>query len=433
MHLSLLRIPPVALALLGVTALTKLSADSVVLQGGERIEGRVVSQDADHITFEVRVTDSIFETRHFNRSEIRTVEITPEWQRAFDALSDATPGPLSRTPQDYAALIDGRLKAYLTAFPTSPKKKEIETRIAALQEEAARVEAGEVKLDGQWIPAGEATKRRAELVAEFAFREMRARTEQKDWSGALSTLARIEKESPGSRALLNAADLARQILPVFRQDLLRALDAAKRQQAQWEEGLALTPEHRRQPLVDARKREEAEYAARVAEAEVAGAWPPLIPGYTAGIEKLIDRVQKDSERIATIPVARMRESLRLTEEAGALVARKELDAAEALLAKAETAWKENNAIVLLREAIAAIRTTDAAAAAATPSPSPAAEAATPTPAAAAPAASPAPAAPTVSVPFYKKPPVIVGIAVVLAAAVGSLFVSKPQRRQPEHH
>ena len=195
------RIPPLAWALLALSLTSVLQADTLVLVTGEKFEGRLLSRAEKKVIFEIQVSEAIAETRAFDAANVARIDVTPEWESAFQGLADTIPGSLSRPEADYARIVEQRLMPYLKAYPQSPRKAEIETRITTLREESTRVGAGERKLDGQWITAAEVAPRRGEIEAEILHRLMAEAVKERNWPAALDLLVRIERDYPGAQAV----------------------------------------------------------------------------------------------------------------------------------------------------------------------------------------------------------------------------------------
>ncbi|HEX8296349.1 MAG TPA: hypothetical protein VF593_08620, partial [Chthoniobacteraceae bacterium] len=322
------------------------------------------------------------------------------------------------------------LRAFVAEYPNSPHAGEARTILASFETEQRRVEAGEVRLGAKWLSKEEAGKEQYQINGLLAFEYMRAQVAAGDFTGALNSFEQIEKNYPGARSFPDAVETARAALAGLKGMVDRARQTYQRQQTEFEQGVAAASGIDRPQLLAARQREIAQGEAAMMAAEKAGLkWPPLVPRSDKSISALAQKIPNEQSRLASLEVAKFRESLQLTERAKNEIADQKLEAAEETLSKATDLWNANEIATRLKPEVAAARTAAAAAAAAQPAEvaEPMA-AATPEPTT---AATPAPedeiANQEEEKSFFRKPLGIITLLVAVALLLGGLTAYKKSR------
>jgi tetratricopeptide (TPR) repeat protein len=364
---------PVIAVLLGANAV----ADTVTLQSGEKIEGRIVNETPESVTIQFSVSESIRDERTIPRSEIASVEKLMPDELLFQQLKNVKPNPTTSLPVDLYESMGSLLEDFLRKYPASAHAAEIEANLAALKAERQRVQRGEVKYLGAWLSPDEAARRKPQIEAQQLFATMKDLAARGDYVGALNTFSRIEKGYPGTRTFPEAVELARQIVPALKQDVERRQRAAKAQEAEFQQRVALIPEPGRTQTLAARKREQEQAEAALSRAEKSGVtWKPLLPRSPRSLDNLARQAAAEATRLAALPVPAMRASIEITDRAKRSISGKDYATAEALLKEATAKWSSNEEAQYWTKELKELR--------AAPSPSP--EAAT----------SPAPPAPTIT-------------------------------------
>jgi hypothetical protein len=422
-------------AFLLLLATGSLLADTITLKSGAKIEGKVVEETATEVTVEYRESANIVDRRKIKRDDIASIAKETPDVAAWEALKGSRPGANSLPAGQYDAVLRP-LTAFIGAYPASAHVEEAKKNAAAWEEEKKRVEAGEVKIGERWIAKEEAEKERYQINGVIALNHMKAQAAGGDLIGALNTFAQIEKNYGGSASVPEAAELAGRILPTLKATVERAYqnlrtEALGRQQA--------APSSRAE-LEAAVMREEEAGAASIVAAERAGLkWPPLNIRSSKSLAKIAELIGKETQRMATLPVAAMRQSIAAAEGSKAALAAGDLENAAAALAGANV-WQQNEmtkrlAAELTEAKKVAAEAAKTAMAAATPKP-----AATPEPArseAAKPARQPAAAvgpvgaAPAEATPFYLTPIGVASIVGAIAVVVIALRVYSAMRARRE--
>lgn len=130
------------------------SADTIVLKSGEKIEGRILREDADCYVVEVKVTGSIRDEKILARSDVRYVEKEKPDETAYVEIKGLVPAPELLSKQGYETRIE-KLEAFVKEHPSSKRVKEVKAMIDILVTELGIVGAGGIKIGEEMISAGD--------------------------------------------------------------------------------------------------------------------------------------------------------------------------------------------------------------------------------------------------------------------------------------
>jgi len=370
-------------------------ADTIILKNGEKLDGKIVSETAQDVTIEYKVSASITDTRTVAKSEIGNVEKETPDSPAFMALQNLKIGPNSLPLASYDQVMKG-LQGFLDKYPQSTHDGEIAERLTAFATEKTRVAGGELKFNHHWLTREEAQKERYQLEAGVVFAQMQEQTRRGDLVGALNTFDQLEKAYPGARVFPDAVDLAKQALPALRATAERGLQNFRVHEADRAKGLILAREPEKSQMIAAQAREQAAINAELeADSKSGQKWPRLLNSDKV-LTALATKPADEIVRLNTLPVAKMRQSLEASDKAKELFAKDDVAGADAALKEADSLWSANEIAARLTKEISdkknmAVQATPAPA---TPKPTPAADPMAIPPPAATPAPAPAPVAST---------------------------------------
>jgi hypothetical protein len=255
----------------------------------------------------------------------------------------------------------------------------------------------------------------------------------------MNTYVALEKTYPGAEVMPDAIELARQLAGALKTTVERSIPLQKVFKTERDKDMAAAgPAQRAEMIAGAKKQQDAEDAA-VKDADSVGKWAPFMKNNEKSLTALQARADRESTRLAGLPVDKMRQSLVLTRTAKQNLAGGDVDGAAAALKEASSLWSVNEMASRLDKEVKAqkaAKSAEAAAPVATPvrtTPKPT----TPRPSAALQSA--AAAAPTAQVeedkPFIMTLPgaisVVVGLAVVLGGANIFMKMKKRKAEQPQ--
>lgn len=425
--------------------------DKITLLSGETLVGRITRESPTEVTIQFQVSARITDEKTIARDAIQKVEKEPVENREWAEIEGLQPGPNSRRPAGYQQMI-GRLKKFQSSYPNSPHVGEVRDRIAALEQESARVEGGELKMNGAWLSPEEVVKRRYQLAALAYLGQMEESAAKGDLVEAMNTFDQLEKEYPGARAYVSGVELARKVVPAIAAEVTRRQAQFARENEELKNTLERASAEEQAAITAGMRRQQATIDASVAAAEKAGLrWKPLITRCEKCLESLKTLAPTEVTRLEGINLEPMRESVRLVDEAKIAISAGENEKAEEVLKQATTLWAANEAAIRWAAHLADLRKLEAAApepdatpaaagspaagSAATPAPTatPAPET-TPTPT---PQPTPAhtpvqPAPEPKAKPFYLTIPGALGIVLVVLVVLGiAAVVTKKKPRSYE--
>ena len=162
------------LALIGIGILAPLlaRADFITLKSGEKIEGKIISENADSMQVEYHLTPKIKDTKTILKSSIaEVVKQTPaELEFHERELGKLLPTRDLMTAPEYEAAIQDKLRIFIAKYPDTPEAQEAEKMIAELANEKSKVLSGEVRMEGKWLDAA-TVKRDAYNIGAYRLRQ----------------------------------------------------------------------------------------------------------------------------------------------------------------------------------------------------------------------------------------------------------------------
>ncbi len=150
------------LGLVGIGVLAPLlaRADFITLKSGEKIEGKIISENADSMQVEYHITPKIMDTKTILKSTIAdVVRQTPaEIEFKERELNKLLPTPDLMTAREYESIIQDKLRTFVAKNPDTPEAREVEKIIAQLADEKSKVLSGQLKVEGKWTDAATAKR-----------------------------------------------------------------------------------------------------------------------------------------------------------------------------------------------------------------------------------------------------------------------------------
>lgn len=317
-------------------------ADVVILKSGERIEGKVLLSDDKEVVIETRFSDSITNQERYPKSSVARVVVVSKDQQAFAELEEKYPLPSNALEaSDFEEFFDARRK-FLSEFAYSSKVGIVREQIAKGEKELARVQAGEVKIDGRWLTPEEIKEESYQINALRQFKAMESARHSGDLISALNAFAVIEKEYPHSMVYPEAVAKAREYAEQLEKILQHELRNFPLRQAEREKQIAIeTPEN--QARIRAARREELERLK--AQAEQAAARGEKFFRYSKideeGMKKLQALALQEKARLDGIDLESMQRSVKATRLCIKLLDEREFQAAKTEAEKALADWEEN--------------------------------------------------------------------------------------------
>lgn len=334
-----------AAVILGITSLTpRALADAVVIKGGERIEGKILSETDTEVTIQYNASATIKDERTIKKTDVEKIEKASPDVEAWNALKEFKVKADSLEPAVYTHYLN-LLNSFVTQFPASANAAAAKASIAALEAEKKRVDAGEFKFDNKWLSKEQVQKERVQLLGNAYLQQMKRFAAGGAIAEAMTAFEQLEKQAPGSAAYPEAVELARLSLTAFKQGAEAGLAKLKSQAAEEKAMLEKLSEPKKSQTAKELKAMRDRAEATIAAIERSGAkWVPLNPATERSLSSISSKAGSEISRLNSIQVENMKQSLREVEKAKAAVASGDLEGATAAFTKAGQLWNANEQV-----------------------------------------------------------------------------------------
>ncbi len=339
-----------------------VKADTVILKSGEKLEGKILSETDAELTMSVQVSATIKDERVVKRDEIEKVlKIQPE-EEAWVALGGLVPGADSLERDDYER-VKAALQHFLNSFPKSGYAPVAKERLDQFTAEQKRVEAGEMKLNGDWLTKEKVKEERVQVGGHILLNRMRRAATAGQLTEAMAIFDQMEKGFPGCASYPDAVELARRVLATLKPAVDQRQAQLTRRIEDEKQRLKTSTGTEKAQLEALIKQERTTADATIAAMERAGVkWFPLAPANERSLAALESRVTTETARLgsAGLSVEKMRESVKTAEAAAAALKNGNLADAEKMLQSAGSGWSANELVKRLQAKLAEARKAESA-------------------------------------------------------------------------
>ena len=344
-------------------------ADFLILKSGERVEGKIETETDKAVTIQVQVSASISDDRVIAKSDIVKVSKTAADDVTYQSLMNLQTGPNSLSSAQYTQII-AYLNAFLTKYPTSSHVTEIKGTVQGFEAEKKRVDAGEVKMNGDWLNREQARMQHVQVEGVFAFENMKSLHASGNFVGALDYFTQIEKVYVGTRTYPDAIELAKQTLVELKPLVEMAIVNEKISKQNLEKGWSEAGAKDRKDMVDSYQRDQAQAEATAKSAELSGGWPPFRKDSEKCLKALDAKIGLEYTRLLGLQINSFRQSVALSDQATRQAASGQDPEAKAALKESLALWPANEAAKRLQDELALVKIAPATPApvAATPPP-----------------------------------------------------------------
>lgn len=275
----------------------QVSADTITLQDGSKLEGRIVRQDGDNYVIEVQVTRSIKDERTIPKKDVARIEQEKPDLKAFEAIAVLVPVPDMLGPDQYAARI-GTVEKFLSEHRGSNKTKEARAILATLKQEANEILAGGVKISGNIVSPADYRANALEIDARGREMKIRELISSSQLPAALRAFAEFDREFKGTQPHTGILPLITQAISQYMADVQQQLAGYDKRVKDREAGLTrMQFEDRRtttaaiaEQLADAEQRLKTEREARLG-------WVTIQPYYKPTMEETLNFGKQELNRI----------------------------------------------------------------------------------------------------------------------------------------
>jgi hypothetical protein len=366
---------PFSLLLVGIASLAH--ADTLKLKTGEVIEGNV--------TIEVQFSPTIVETQVIPRENIEALDRQSPDEAAYAKLEGIK---VPETILNTSALDTARkpLQEFIRKFSYSHRVVDAKERLAAMDAEMARIEAGEIKLEGRWVSQEEYAAEKYQIEAAILAAELQQQLAARNPGGVLNAFGDLRAKYPNSVAYVNALAAVRQSLTEMEGRLEFELRNLPVKLEARRKTIERTSQADRARVEKALADEDARLKA-TADAAKSGTrkFFAISSIDEAGLKQMQAAAKEIRASLAKVDDAALQAGIRAVAAAQSNLEAGNIDAAEAAIADLKAKWSQYEGLSRLEAAVTAAQKS----ATATPTPEASPQQAATPPAAASPSPSPA--------------------------------------------
>lgn len=313
-------------------------ADTLVLKDGTKIEGTILSESANGVQIRVNITDKIKETKAYKRDQIaEIIKLAPDVVE-FKKVSKLVPTGSMVSADAYKTMLRTGPVDFLSRFPDSAHKAEVEAIKKTLEEELDKVERGNIKLEDTWYSPQDKLDFPERIESQIIGMRMQNQLRggrYYHFISAMRDFERLEKEYFGTPAFAEGVDLAQKLLPRLGNQIKGLRRDVDVKNAAWERDKGALDDIARAQVEAARKKEQAKFAADVAADKKAGiTWHRVNPLSPQGLDDYLKFAGAEYKRIQTYDAAALKERAAALEEIDIMVRDGKLSQAENELPKA---------------------------------------------------------------------------------------------------
>jgi len=323
------------------------AAESIELQDGTTVEGKILSVGPETVRIEVQSSPTIREEKSYPRAEVAKIRRSGPDDLAFEDIARITPPGTADNPAVYDALLEP-VRLFMKNYAYSKHMPQARRLSATLESERARLAAGEVKVDGEWIPRDAAPAESAEIGGRVQLSKMKAAP---DPAAALAAFEVLEKDHATSSSYPEAVPVALASIGKLRASLVRARADLDRRTREQEQGLQLASEDRRLQMEAGIAQEKAAVQAQIERVKQSGGkWLPVLPDATA-LEDLSRLADSEDARLGKVDTAKMAAAVQAARAAREQLQSGDLQGTTTSLDEAKTLWPQYGQLAPLQESL----------------------------------------------------------------------------------
>lgn len=308
-------------------------ADKIFLKSGQMIEGTVLENlsTATEIVVETK-TGTIKEKKKILKADVDRIEKPKPDDLEVVNLRPLLPTPPMLPVTEYTRRVDLVTK-FLSTYPDSAHKAEVEKIAATLNEEKAKVEAGGIQFDlGVWLNGDEARAHKDNIEAQKKFLTLQARAAQGNHVAALREFEDIEANWYGTYAYPKAIEAAVAVVRTYGNSLVTRMNEQIAIKTQEETRFAALTPAQQAEIKAAKADETARYDAFLAKEKATKTkFLSINPSDPKTYESAISVLTKENTRLSAIDVTPIREQADLYYKAETLLGEKKVAEAKAAI------------------------------------------------------------------------------------------------------
>ncbi len=275
-----------------------VSADHITLANGEVIEGEIISQTPTEYTIKVTFAGGIRDLKTFKKEEIKDIQEEQKDLKPYQALQHILPTPGGLTATKYDQIINAQVKPFLSQFPQSEYHAAVTNILEELEKEKAQVEAGDVKINGEWIAAKARNADAIGFDSKIALSKMNDLAQSGKYRAAMILHDQIQKQYYRSDAAREASETAKKVLTSYKKIVTKMLERSKDAKAAYEKNLKDITSRDAQRISKAFDQKLAQHHKAVEQAKAQRQkWIPTNEFDAKNLKKLLSHIQSTSKRL----------------------------------------------------------------------------------------------------------------------------------------
>ena len=282
-----------------------IHADTIQLTDGRELEGVIMEENPDHYLALIEISETIREEQKIPRSQVASITITPEDEKAFEKIADHVPTPDLLEPDEYTSRIES-IESFLTTHPESKYAEAAHKMLTTLEQEYTLIRAGGLKFDGRMISPNEVSKNRYALDAAIIGHEFEQLAQHSHPIIALRKWRELDSQYRASEAFKNQLPTAIALMQHLKSMIESDLESLDQRLEEREVNIARAPQRDRDRIVRAIAQREERYKQRLAkEKEERIVWLSLY-SYAPGPMKTIHgRLERELNRFEKLDLTEL--------------------------------------------------------------------------------------------------------------------------------
>ncbi len=219
-------------------------ADKILLNNGESLEGKVISEDATHYLFEIQVTKTIRDEKKILKTDVKSIAKKAADTEDFEKLKGLIPTPDLMDVREYEEGLK-KLDEFATSYPQSTKLADVKSIREKLNQELTVVREGGFKLSGELIKHEDYQADAYTYDQKILVKQIQQEISRGSFIGSLRLFSQFEANFSNGQMRAELLPEIRQVLTTYRATLADSLASFDERIKMREDGLAkMSPEIR---------------------------------------------------------------------------------------------------------------------------------------------------------------------------------------------
>ncbi len=293
-----LRLAPLALAAALCIPLSA-RADTIVLNNGKTIKGKIISEQYDHYMFKAEVSPNVFIDQKILKKDVLSIDKDHKSLEDYKKLKKLFPLSDSTSEAKYQRLLKDYLNPFLDKFPRSPYRDQVKKWKKLAEKNLSILQQGGAIINGKLLSPEEVKSNQYDISAILIYRELKSFAQKKKYLAAMRKFEILEKEFPHTTSYREACKIASSLLPRYKKRLLfleKKVDDNIKKRARL---LELSTDNERTRIKSLIQVEEAAYAKSLdlARNTLKSKWLPISGFHKKPITELLRVIEREIPRI----------------------------------------------------------------------------------------------------------------------------------------